>query len=77
MDERKTRGTHGIALDGEDWWDVLQSHLKTHYFKLAYNLWLYAIRTLYVILYLFLIPDLYVIYFNYLFILFFLLLLFF
>ena len=44
-----------------------KSHLKTHYFKLAYNLSLYAIRTLYVILYLFLIPDLYVvIYFNYL-----------
>ncbi len=38
-----------------------KSHLKTHYFKLAYNLWLYAIRTLYVILYLFLITDLYVI----------------
>ena len=42
-----------------------KSHLKTHYFKLAYNLWLYAIQTLYVILYLFLIQDLYVIiYFN-------------
>ena len=27
-----------------------KSHLKTHYFKLAYNLWFYAIRTLYVIL---------------------------
>ena len=45
-----------------------KSHLKTRYFILAYNLWLYAIRTLYVILYLFLIPDLYVIiYFIYLF----------
>ena len=47
-----------------------KSHLKTHSFKLAYNLCLYTIRTLYVILYLFLISDLYVfIYFNYLFIL--------
>ena len=45
-----------------------KSHLKTHYIKLAYNLWLYAIRILYVILYLFLFPDMYVIiYFNYLF----------
>ena len=30
-----------------------KSHLKTHYFKLAYNLWLYAIRTLYVIYYIY------------------------
>ena len=48
-----------------------KSHLKTHYFKLAYKMWRYAIRTLYVVLYLFLIPDLYIIiYFNYLFYLF-------
>ena len=38
-----------------------KSHFKTDYFKLAYNLCLYAIRSLYEILYLFLIPDLYVI----------------
>ena len=34
--------------------DSFKSHLKTHYFKLAYNLWLYTYRTSYMIFYFYL-----------------------